>query len=247
MLVYNSFEEVKADIESQVLANVAEYVLLEETDNTNHNAFNEEHSTPEVTIWWKGFTVGGAHQDEHQLWENEAKQGECKCIDSCNQEGRVSHPFRMIIRHNASEAHAFLFILDLLGSSLRFLLNSKLFLELQLLLIIKVVFILTANLISEFLFLGLLVIVLLMSIVLLLKPLYNIFVLLSTFSSSEHRVFRFKVKEILGSHNSLKSMSNHDNCELSSIGSWVLSDLIDGTLYFLLTSWVKSTSSLVQN
>ena len=135
--------------------------------------------------------------------------------------------------------------LNLVGERRSFLLDSELLLNFKLLDVIEFVFILGANLVSQLLFLGIALIVLLMSIVLLLESLNIFIVLRCTLSSSDHGILRLKVEKVLGSHNSLKSVGNHNDCEIPPIGMRILGNSINGTLNFFLASRVKGTCGLV--
>lgn len=86
--------------------------------------------------------------------------------------------------------------------------------------------------------------VLLMGVVSFLESFNDIVVISSPFLCSNSVVWVLKINQILGGHDSLKSVSNHDNCHGLSL---LFLDVWNSSLHFVLRLGVKRWSCFIQN
>ena len=102
----------------------------------------------------------------------------------------------------------------------------------------------TFQLVVSFCILVFFFLVLLMGVVSFLESFNDIVVISSPFQCSNSVVWVLKINQILGGHDSLKSVSDHDDCHRLSL---LFLNVLDCSLHFMLRLWVKRWSCFIQN
>ena len=86
--------------------------------------------------------------------------------------------------------------------------------------------------------------VLLMGIISFLESFNDIIVISTPFLCSNSVVWVLKINQILGGHDGLKSVSDHDDCHGLSL---LFLNVLDSSLHFMLWLGVKGWSCFIQN